>query len=234
MVFDSEEELKDIAIERIYKDLKILFNTNKNIFRFEEVPYVSGITDLVIANVSSRYIERRIKDLQLKKSILRNKYLRLYIIIRQAGKLKIQHLAKQTGNNPSVYIQGIKWLTEYGYLQKDGEYLKVTKNFRRHITKTYAFEFKISNWQKALKQAFGAKSYSNIQFVILDDDYIKPALDNRHLFERYNIGLISARPESKFKIYFWPETSKPYSNLGEWRFNEYSLKNIKKSCKIKC
>ena len=57
-------------------------------------------------------------------------------------------------------------------------------------------------------------------------------IQNKKIFSQYNIGLISARPKAKFKIHYWPKRSRPYSELGIWKFNEYSFEKIK--CEVRC
>lgn len=234
MTFVSEENMRDVVVNEIFNELKHLFR-NPALFRFEEVPYAAGVTDLVIANISDKYLKNRVDNLGLSKGIINNSFLQLYVLLRREKKLKVNKLKKNSGYTST--LKAIKWLDSYGYIDHSGETIKISKSFKKHITDTYAFELKISDWKQALKQAFGAKSYSNIQFVILDDDFIKSPLKNKNLFKKYNIGLISVRPESKFKIHYYPDKNKPYSEFGEWKFNEYSLHNLDNKnirCDIKC
>jgi hypothetical protein len=182
MPFTPEEDMRSLIVDNIFDELKQLFRNNA-LFQFEEVPYVSGVTDLVIANVSDKYLVRRIENLGLKKSILNDTFLQLYVLLRREKTIKIKNL-KKTHNSPAT-LKAIKWLDNNGFINHKGDTITLTKSFKKHITDTYAFEFKISDWRQALKQAFGAKSYSNIQFVIIDDDFIKPAIKNKKLFSSF-------------------------------------------------
>ena len=74
-----------------------------------------------------------------------------------------------------------------------------------------SFELKLKNWQKAAKQAFRYKSFSNISYVVLASKNVNAALNNIALFQKYNIGLAKFNTDSNFEILYKPESSIPYS-----------------------
>jgi len=74
-----------------------------------------------------------------------------------------------------------------------------------------SFELKLKNWQKAAKQAFRYKSFSNISYVVLASKNANAALNNIALFQKYNIGLAKFNTDSNFEILYKPESSIPYS-----------------------
>lgn len=226
MAFKSEEELQTIVSNSIFYNLCNILKKSDSIHKLEEVPYASGRTDLVIAHVSENYLENRLKHLELDAAILKDSYLRLYITIKNKGKFDLNILSRLNRSKRMIVLESIRWLTYNEYIENDGEILKIKDSFKKHITTTYAFELKLKDWKNALKQSFGAKTYSNFQYVILDDDFIKPALKNIDMFYDLNIGLISVTKNSNFEIFHRPKKSKPCSKIGEWRFNEYSLRNI--------
>jgi len=73
-----------------------------------------------------------------------------------------------------------------------------------------AFEFKLSNWPAAIRQAFRYTSFSTTSYVIMDEDYVNRALKNIDEFKKYNIGLGSYGEEG-FRIYHKPTKRQPYS-----------------------
>jgi len=54
-----------------------------------------------------------------------------------------------------------------------------------------AFELKLSNWKRALAQAFKYRMFADASYVLLDHSNLKSALGNRILFTRSGIGLLS-------------------------------------------
>jgi hypothetical protein len=54
-----------------------------------------------------------------------------------------------------------------------------------------AFEAKLSNWQRAFRQAYRSTAYANRSYVLLPADVAHRALRRRHDFECRGIGLCS-------------------------------------------
>ena len=73
--------------------------------------------------------------------------------------------------------------------------LEETKAGRRSAY-LMAFEAKLKDWRKALMQAFRYRYYANAAIVVLPFASAAPALENRHLFERFGVGLWTFRPDS--------------------------------------
>ena len=59
-----------------------------------------------------------------------------------------------------------------------------------------AFEAKLSDWRKALKQAYRYRYYADVSIVILPAQAARPAIDNRDLFQQMGVGLWTFNPES--------------------------------------
>jgi len=78
-----------------------------------------------------------------------------------------------------------------------------------------ALELKLSKWNKALKQAFKYKTFAHLSFVLLDDNYVKPAINNIERFINANIGLISLDENGNFYIYHTPYYETPYFPILE-------------------
>jgi hypothetical protein len=58
-------------------------------------------------------------------------------------------------------------------------------------TKSIAFEMKLSDWRRALIQAYRYKSFAMSVYVVLDHGSVSSALRNIDEFTRANVGLIS-------------------------------------------
>lgn len=99
---------------------------------------------------------------------------------------------------------------EYGFQQ--------TKIYR-----SFAFEMKLSNWKRALIQAYRYLSFANYSFVVLDRNSQNPAINHIHEFMLSNIGLISVDETGFFSLHYFPKFNKPYSLEMECKFGEIML-----------
>ena len=217
--------MKKYVQKRLINKLKNIYSAPPAII-FEEVPYSVGITDLIVVNVSKKYWCRRLNT--LKKSISKDYYLKVYLKIRELKKINENIFIEQFNHNTAFVRQSVNWLIKNNFLERKKEMIQPKYKLMKHITSVCAFELKLSKWRTALNQAFAAKAYSNIQFVIMDDTYVKQALKAKTLFEKYDVGLISVSPISKFKVHFYPKKQKPFSPYNLWKLNEYSINHLLK------
>lgn len=74
-----------------------------------------------------------------------------------------------------------------------------------------SIEFKLSNWKRALQQAFKYRSFSHESYVLLDEHFFPRARNNSHLFKRGNVGLGFIKTNGDIEIYYSPKTSIPFS-----------------------
>lgn len=101
---------------------------------------------------------------------------------------------------------------------------KTQKNIRYVIS----IELKLKNWKQGIIQAFRYKNFSNDVYLMIDEKYIKPALNNIDIFKKYNVGLASFSIDKKFVIYFMPISEKPHSKF----YTENLIKELEKEKKI--
>lgn len=83
-----------------------------------------------------------------------------------------------------------------------------------------AFEMKLSNWSRALIQAFRYRSFAMISYVVLDAAFVSRALKNIYRFHQSNIGLLSVDVTGSFTDHFSPAVCPPYSEHIERRFHK--------------
>lgn len=86
-------------------------------------------------------------------------------------------------------------------------------NNKADKSEIHAFELKISDWKKALQQAYRYSYYADKAFVVIPIDQINAPLDNLELFRSMNIGLWAVDVTQK-KIHkkFTPVKSKPLNS----------------------
>lgn len=80
----------------------------------------------------------------------------------------------------------------------------------------FAFELKLSNWKRALVQAFRYRSFAEYSFVVLDSEHSAPAIRNLQMFIRADVGLVTLDSEGTVEVHCRPQCRKPYlSDLRE-------------------
>lgn len=57
--------------------------------------------------------------------------------------------------------------------------------------KVISFELKLTNWRRALVQAFRYRSFSHLSYVVMPEDTIANASLHTNEFKQYGIGLLS-------------------------------------------
>lgn len=84
---------------------------------------------------------------------------------------------------------------------------------KRDLTIHYlvAFELKLSNWKRAVYQAFRNRNFGNESYVILDNKWSGPAIKNIQIFQQYNIGLITLESNGKMRSWYNPTPTLPFS-----------------------
>lgn len=95
-----------------------------------------------------------------------------------------------------------------------------------NIIKSYAFEMKIKNWQRALIQAYKYLAFSNYSYVVLDHKFTNSAISNLCKFQNANVGLISVDVQGNFYTHFVPIFSEPYSDDLVIKFHKLIYSNI--------
>lgn len=81
----------------------------------------------------------------------------------------------------------------------------------RSVQYVVSIEFKLSNWRRAIGQAFRHRNFGNEAYVVLDEASIAPAVANVDEFKRTNIGLLSISSSGELKAWFLPEPRLPFS-----------------------
>lgn len=76
--------------------------------------------------------------------------------------------------------------------------------------RTYAFEMKLANWKRALAQAYRYRAFADVAYVMMDDDYVGPAIANLAKFIKSNVGLLSIKPCGDILVHHQPEEAAPY------------------------
>lgn len=81
----------------------------------------------------------------------------------------------------------------------------------RKLVRTCAFEFKLSNWRRALVQAFKYRAFAHYSYVLLDRAHSGPALRSIDQFTTANIGLVTIDGQGHIEWHYRPKYRSPYA-----------------------
>lgn len=103
----------------------------------------------------------------------------------------------------------------------------------------FAFEMKLSNWKRALAQAFRYRAFAEMSFVVLDEDYIGRALKQIERFQIANVGLLSTDIEGNLRIYHQPSHCLPFCEQTRANFEKivieaFAAKQVDESAERPC
>ena len=215
-MFKSEEELVNSFNKMYIKFLMEIFDYKEESFLLNEYNSNNGIVDIVVGTFS------KYKSLNKRQPINVNLISPLInfemdCVIELEYFMNYYNISKQYAR---------KCLNEYsdaGFFSKidKNKYMKIN-NYEININNVVSIEAKLKNWSKALLQAYRYKRFSNMSFVLLDEQYSKPALKSITLFKNYNIGLITMTKQN-YNIHFIPQENKPKDIINFMKLNEETV-----------
>lgn len=101
------------------------------------------------------------------------------------------------------------------------------------LGKAVAIELKLSNWKRAIEQAYRYKAFADLSLVVIDASRIKPVLDHIDYFKKSRIGLVSFSVNGDLDEIFLPPLEVPYAtNLRDKleRLDFYQYQQIAEVC----
>lgn len=218
MGFESEQDLRETVLPILPS---ILDEENANFI--EEFEYGAGRADIVAYRMSDCYLKRRVDELDLTSSIIDEKKLKEFLLIRGRGEISKEHYFSIGGRGKYQKSKALDWLIDEGFVYDYGDRIRTAPNLRRHITTAYSIELKLKNWKRALEQAHRGRSFSEYQYVVMDSDYISRALENSEKFENLGVGLVSVSDSGEYSIEIQSTRENPFSTVSKWRLNERTL-----------
>jgi len=147
-----------------------------------------------------------------------------------------QQLFEQAIASPSLRnLVGAMRYPTYGYVEPKGFFgipdLVIAnvdyKNGKAKLIRSFAFEMKLSNWKRAITQAYRYRAFVNLSFVVIDRSFLKPALENIGNFAKSNIGLISIDQSGFLNLHNTPKFEKPYCYELDVKFQKMILEEKK-------
>jgi len=220
MGFDSEEKMKSVASDVL--DSSLTGGPTKVI---DEFSYGAGRTDIVLVRESETYRNHRLNALEIATPIERDSHLRAFLLLHSRDEVSKDYFYRLGAMSERRKKKALEWLISNGFVEEfSDEKIRTAPHLRRHITRSYSIELKLKNWKKAVKQAFRSKSFSDYQYVALDDENIIRAINNIDVFKEYEVGLVSIdQEEEQYFVHYDPDRQSPYSPLNKWRLNETTI-----------
>lgn len=90
-----------------------------------------------------------------------------------------------------------------------------TRQLRPIVSRIYAIEAKLRNWQHALSQASRYRAFANESWVLLDEASVTPAITSLDRFAEMNVGLASLSTTGDLLRHYVPASREP---TDTWRF----------------
>lgn len=137
------------------------------------------------------------------------------------------NFTKIHSHKKNISIKIVNEFTVHGYGIADIISMSHDLEFEQNNKPTIrAFELKISNWRKAISQAYRYKYYANASIVVLPAKKVKIPLKYIETFRKLNIGLWAFDDEKlSLKRYFTPRPVKPFAE-SKYNYAIEALLNI--------
>ncbi|MBV8251864.1 MAG: hypothetical protein JO154_04585 [Chitinophaga sp.] len=183
----------------------------------EEVNLGYGIADLVITKIKK---EKKTKNSLGYFDIL------VYKIIESGIKVSISKIKEITKANEFTIKKSLNKLIVDCYINQQDGYYQFKKSYDLIASDSIAIEAKLKNWKRALNQAYRYKWFASQSYVVLDSNYINPALANLEDFRKYNVGLAEICNSGILKIHHRPTSEKPIDDKMFILLNEQIRLNL--------
>jgi predicted transcriptional regulator len=185
--------------------------------QFEEVNLGHGIADLVVTHVKSCGLDRN--------EPLGKLDINIYIIFETnknwLSPIDIQEITRTS----QVQInKSLNRLNKEGFIEKGdcGRY-KFKRLYRSNVSTSIAIEAKLSNWKRALKQAYRYNWFSHYSYVVLPKNKISSPKKNIILFHQMKVGLASIDDQGEIEVIYNPRRARPFNRSMEYLLNESLL-----------
>ncbi|WP_141552618.1 MULTISPECIES: helix-turn-helix transcriptional regulator [Bacillus cereus group] len=199
--------IKEDSLVFIFENLLSKQNegTNKYIIK-REIDCWQGRADLVTAEVKG---DSCINNEQaIAMSNLTNA--QILALLHKKAPRSIQYLRNKTCLSEQTVKKSLRELMNLNVVTIDykGNYI-FHSDFQIPKVTFNAYEAKLHNWKRALYQAIQYYGFSQYSWVIMPEQYIKPAQQNIYSFKENGIGLIGMDKHGNRKIYLKAKKNQP-------------------------
>ncbi len=209
--FSSEQELVNLFKSAYYDKFDV-----SNIKILEEVGLGFGFADLVIAELK--------ESLNLpEREKLSPVDINVYQVVNRKKKVSFETVKKITGIRQNEVKKSLERLVDFCFIKKVDSYFELNIKYKLPFKKSIAFEAKLSNWKRAITQAYRYKWFADYSYVVLDEAHANQAINNLSQFEKHNVGLLTISVEGNIKTYYRPKKQLPIDPVMQMMFSEKIL-----------
>jgi hypothetical protein len=129
----------------------------------------------------------------------------------------VQQFIDLTGASEDASIRVLNILVKQGILQRlEKRVYECLFNLKNPLDVIISIEAKLSDWRRALRQAYRYREFSNQSWVLMDTFRVSAAMNNIHLFVRSGVGLASINTAGELFIHHEPSVTSPLSESRYW------------------
>lgn len=110
----------------------------------------------------------------------------------------------------------------------NGNYLRIA-TVVCPVESIVSIEAKLTDWKRALRQAFRYREFSNQSWVLLDASRASSAIANLDIFQRGNIGLATFSTLKELRIHYEPSFENSFNQAAFWSASFQLTRDLKKS-----
>jgi hypothetical protein len=193
--------------------LRQIFWRNK-IEIFEEVSLGYGVADIVVC-----YLDYP-KTISSSETFLTRSDINIYNIINNKLSITFDNIHATTRSSKQTISESIRKLVNLDYIKQEDDYFTILKKYELPFKSSFAIEGKLKDWKRALTQAQRYKWFADYSYVVMDEYYSQPAIQNLDTFIKHNIGFATINPNGDFKRIFSPKKQKPYDPVMQIMLSE--------------
>lgn len=108
-----------------------------------------------------------------------------------------------------------------GFVKKlESHNFQVIKEYECVTEEIIAIEAKLKDWKRGLAQALRYKKFANQVFLLIDRDFIAPAISNIGIFNKNGVGLVSLGSDGVIEVHCTSEKKRFPINQAVLKANE--------------
>jgi hypothetical protein len=189
--------------------------THKRSNIIAEFDVSAGRADLVFFQLKKDW-RRRARYAQLP-----SRWIYALKVLPYRKKFAPEEFCSLCGVSKSTAILVLRRYEGLGYCRRttDGKAWLKVRQPAPVVSRIIAIEAKLTDWKRALSQAYSYQRYANQSWVTLDASRAAKAILGQNEFRRLNVGLKVVDTRGHTKTYFTPRFHSPRSPLHFWEAN---------------
>ena len=180
------------------------------------LPLGAGMPDLILVAAN-----RRIRALPLGDT----KDAEIFAYLRVIPRARVDTIAERLGQKPTHVENRLEELQRAGALRVKGRAFSLASGWRNILPQIVSVEAKISNWQKALKQAARNRIFSHKSFVAFPDG-LAARVSEKAEFRKLGVGILGVSNNGKVSVFTEAATTSPRVWIYYYRLALMASKHI--------